>query len=61
MDCLTFFYTFNIVLGGKGAEVVVFKKTNENRKAQRKVLDVPSNFGSDCKLLSNAGNTRSLR
>ena len=35
MDCLIFFYTFNIVLGGKGggAEVVVFKKTNEKQKS----------------------------
>ena len=31
VDCLIFFYTFNIVFRGKGggAEVVVFKKTNE--------------------------------
>ena len=49
MDFLIFFYTFNIVLGGKGgAEVVVFKKTNKKRKVQRKMLGVPSNFGSDC-------------
>ena len=39
MDFLIFFYTFNIVLGGKGgAEVVVFKKTNKKRKVQRKML-----------------------
>ena len=24
-----FFYTVNIILGGKGAEIVVFGKTNE--------------------------------
>ena len=43
------FLYFQHCFGGKGgAEVVVFKKTNKKRKVQRKMLGVPSNFGSDC-------------
>ena len=29
--------------------MVVFKKQIKNRKVQRKMLGVPSNFGSDCR------------
>ena len=46
------FLYFQHCFGGKGgAEVVVFKKTNKKRKVQRKMLGVPSNFGSDCSCL----------
>ena len=39
--CLIFFYTFNIVFGRKGENQI------KDRKVQRKVLGVPSNFGID--------------